>query len=57
MKPNPAVERDCAKARSPSLYYKGFPNLASGFEISISLPFSVPFQIALLASCEKVKDC
>ena len=23
--PNPAVERDCAKARCPSLYYKGFP--------------------------------
>ena len=37
--------------------YKGFPNFASASEVSISLPFSIPFQFALLASCEKVKDC
>jgi hypothetical protein len=42
---------------APQFNYKGFPNLASAFEVSISLPFSVPFHVALLASCEKVKDC
>jgi hypothetical protein len=53
----PYAQAGLARSRQPLSSYKGFPNLASAFEVSISLPFSVSFHVALLASCEKVKDC
>ena len=56
--PNPAFERDAAKARRPSTLLQGLPQIFNRCCVFFSFPFPHHLiYIALPQLCKKVKDC